>query len=89
MVTALVNLARFFSFLFYEESVGPLRRGFSPSHGRYLHTEHHKRRITTQTSMSQVGFESTIAVLKRAKTVHALDRAATVIGMYVCMFVYN
>jgi hypothetical protein len=30
--------------------------------------------------MPQVGFEPTILVFKRAKTVHALDRAATVIG---------
>jgi hypothetical protein len=29
--------------------------------------------------MPQVGFESTIPVFERAKTVHALDRAATVI----------
>jgi hypothetical protein len=32
-----------------------------------------------QTSMPRVEFEPTIPVLKRAKTVHALDRAATVI----------
>jgi hypothetical protein len=30
--------------------------------------------------MPQVGFEPTIPVFKRAKTVHALDHAATVIG---------
>jgi hypothetical protein len=30
--------------------------------------------------MPQVGFEPTIAVFERAKTVHVLDRAATVIG---------
>jgi hypothetical protein len=30
--------------------------------------------------MPQVGFEHTIAVLEWTKTVHALDRAATVIG---------
>jgi hypothetical protein len=30
--------------------------------------------------MPRVGFESTIPVFERAKTVHALDRAATVIG---------
>jgi hypothetical protein len=30
--------------------------------------------------MPQVGFEPMIPVLERAKTVHALDRAATVIG---------
>jgi hypothetical protein len=30
--------------------------------------------------MPQVGFESTIPAFERAKTIHALDRAATVIG---------
>jgi hypothetical protein len=30
--------------------------------------------------MPRVGFDPTIAVFKRAKTVHALDRAATVMG---------
>jgi hypothetical protein len=34
----------------------------------------------TQTSMPRVGFESTTPVFERAKTVHALDRTATVIG---------
>jgi hypothetical protein len=33
----------------------------------------------TQTSMSLVGFEPTIPLFERAKTVHALGRAATVI----------
>jgi hypothetical protein len=36
----------------------------------------------TQTSMPRMGFESTIPVFDRAETVHALDRAATVIGTY-------
>jgi hypothetical protein len=30
--------------------------------------------------MLQVGFEHTVQIFERAKTVHALDRAATVIG---------
>jgi hypothetical protein len=34
----------------------------------------------TQTSMPRVGFEPTTPVFERAKTVHALERAATVIG---------
>jgi hypothetical protein len=34
----------------------------------------------TQTSMPHAGFEATIPVFQRAKTVHALDRAATVTG---------
>jgi hypothetical protein len=33
--------------------------------------------------MSAVGFESRTPVFERAKTVHALDRAATVIGQYL------
>jgi hypothetical protein len=31
--------------------------------------------------MPQVGFEHTIPAFEQAKTVHALDRAATVIGL--------
>jgi hypothetical protein len=54
----------------FTQSVGLLGQGISPSQGRYLHTGHNKR---TQISMLQEVFE-------RAKTVHALDRAATVIG---------
>jgi hypothetical protein len=34
----------------------------------------------TQTSTPQVGFEPMIPVFERAKTVHALDRAAIAIG---------
>jgi hypothetical protein len=34
----------------------------------------------TQTSILQVGFESTTPVFERAKTDHALDRTVTVIG---------
>jgi hypothetical protein len=36
----------------------------------------------TQTSMPGVGFEPTIPAFERAKIVHALDRAATVIGTF-------
>jgi hypothetical protein len=36
----------------------------------------------TQTSMPQAGFKSTISVFERAKAVHALDHAATVIGRF-------
>jgi hypothetical protein len=34
----------------------------------------------TETSMPRVGFEPTTPMFERAKTVHALDRAATAIG---------
>jgi hypothetical protein len=33
--------------------------------------------------MPQVGFDPTIPVFERAKTVHVLDRVATVIGVKV------
>jgi hypothetical protein len=78
--TALVDLGPFFSFLIYTQSVGLLGRGISPPQGLYLHTEQHKHRINEQTSMPVVGFEPTIPVSEQAKTVHALDRAVTVIG---------
>jgi hypothetical protein len=34
----------------------------------------------TQTSMPRVGFETTIPVFEQVKTVHALERVATVMG---------
>jgi hypothetical protein len=39
----------------------------------------------TQTSMPRVGFEPMIPVFERAKKVHALDRAATVIGFIMTL----
>jgi hypothetical protein len=54
----------------------------SPSQGRYLNKEQRKTRNKRihQTSMPSVGFEPTIPAFERGKTVHALDRAATVTG---------
>jgi hypothetical protein len=39
--------------------------------------------------MPQVGFEPTAPVSERAKTVHGLDRAVTVIGIYTFSVDYN
>jgi hypothetical protein len=50
------------------------------SQGLYIHTEQHGINAQIQTSMPRVGFEPTIPVFEREKKVHALDRAATVIG---------
>jgi hypothetical protein len=44
------------------------------------HTEKPKQNKSTQTSMPPVGFKPTIPVFELAKTVHALDGAATLIG---------
>jgi hypothetical protein len=60
--------------------------------GLYLNTGQHKHGIkaythththTHQISMSCVGFDPTIPASERAKTVHALDRSATVTGNLV------
>jgi FAD synthase len=58
-------------------SVEHVGRVISPSQGRYLTQKQNKHK---QTSVPQVAFEPTIPVFERAKTVHVLDRAATVIG---------
>jgi hypothetical protein len=39
--------------------------------------------------MPSVGFEPTIAAFVRAKTIHALDRAATVIGNIPTLITYK
>jgi hypothetical protein len=60
----------FFQFLGpFTLSVGSLGRGISPSQGRYLHTVQHEQNKRKQISIPQVGFEPTIAVFERAKTV--------------------
>jgi hypothetical protein len=70
------NFSFHFSFFNLRQSVGLLGRGFSPSQGRYLtHTQKKHR----QTFMPWIEFEPTIPVLRRAKTVHVLDRTAAVI----------
>jgi hypothetical protein len=51
------------------KSVGLFGREISPLQGRYLHTRQHKLNERTQTSMPRLGFEPTIPVFERAKTV--------------------
>jgi hypothetical protein len=76
----LFDLGRFFSFLIYTQLVGLPGRGISRSQSLYLHRGQHKQNTHIHTSMSRVKFEPTTPVFERAKAVHALDRAATVIG---------
>jgi hypothetical protein len=38
--------------------------------------------------MLRVGFEPAIPVFGREKTVHALDRAPTVTGIFIYLFIY-
>jgi hypothetical protein len=76
-----VDLGRFFSFLIYTQGPTPWT-GDQPV-AKKLPT--HRTTLTqnkrTQTSMRRMGFDPTVPVFKWAKTVHAWDRAATVIGI--------
>jgi hypothetical protein len=70
----------FFSFLIYTQSVGLHGRVMSLSQGHCLHMTTPTQNKRTQTSMPGVVFGPTIPVFKQAKTVHALDCVAAVIG---------
>jgi hypothetical protein len=72
---------RFFSFLILH-TVGRTPWTVDQSVARPLptHRTTQTQNKRTQASMPPVGFESTIPVFERAKTVHALDLAATVSG---------
>jgi hypothetical protein len=48
--------------------------------GRGIKAATYTQNKRTQTSMHQVGFQPTNPVFERGKTVHALNRAAAVIG---------
>jgi hypothetical protein len=70
-----------FSFIIILQTVGLLGLVISSSQGLYLNTGQHEHRINTYTyqrSIPCVGFKPTIPAFERMKTVHALDRAATV-----------
>jgi hypothetical protein len=55
--------------------------GGSASHKTAPYTQNKRNtKKNAQTSMPRIGFEPPNPVFERAKTVHALDRVATVIG---------
>jgi hypothetical protein len=73
------------------QTVGLLGRVISPSQGLYLNTRQHKHRIniyTRQTFMPWVEFKPTIPASERTKTVHALDRSASVTGICIYTRIY-
>jgi hypothetical protein len=74
-------------FLIFSQSVGLIGWGGHPvARPLPAHRTSKTHNKLKQTSMPQVRFEPTIPVFERAKTVHALDRAATVTGgMAICM----
>jgi hypothetical protein len=79
----LLGLRRFFSFsILYKAGRTPWKGNQPVARSLAAHrtTQTHNKR--TQMSMPWVGFEPTISAFERANTVHALDRRATVIGIY-------
>jgi hypothetical protein len=82
LYSSLSGLGQFFSLLtFYTVGRTPPRTG-DQSFARALprHRTTQTQNKCTQTYMPQLGFEPTIPVFQRTKTVHTLDLAATVIG---------
>jgi hypothetical protein len=75
----------FFSFLIiFTQTVGLLGGVVSPSQSRYIHAGQHKHRINARTDIHALsGIQPTIPAFEGTKTVHALDRAVTVIGSYI------
>jgi hypothetical protein len=71
-----------FRFLNPIQLAGLFGRGISPSQGRYLPTGQHKHRINAHKHPCLEWDSNPRPVFVRAKTVHALDRVATVVGIY-------
>jgi hypothetical protein len=75
-----VGLDRFFSFLIYTIGGIPWTGNKPVTRPLHAHRTAQTQNGRTQISILQMGFEPTISVFELAKTVHALDRAAAVIG---------
>jgi hypothetical protein len=77
------TLAAFFGYLIvYTVGRAPWM-GISPSQDHCLYTGQHKQNKHTETSVSQMGFKPMTLAFKLGKTLHALDCAATVIGIII------
>jgi hypothetical protein len=65
--------------------VGLLGREIGPTQGLYLHASQHNTEKRGDTSMLRVGFEPTIPVFERPKTVRASDRSAIGTGSFLIL----
>jgi hypothetical protein len=70
---------RFYRILIYTQWAKLNGREISQSQGLYIHTGKYKEVKRTQIPMLRVGFEPTIPVSERVKTVHVVDLAGSVI----------
>jgi hypothetical protein len=81
LYSPLLGLGRFFSFLiFYTVGRAPWTGDQPTARPLPAHRTAQTQNKRTQTYMPQVGLKPMIPVFERPKTVHALGRAATVIG---------
>jgi hypothetical protein len=81
LYSPLLDLERFFGFMiFYTVGRTPWTGDQPIARPLPAHRTAQTKNKRTQISMPQVEFEPTTPVFERAKTVHTLDRAATVIG---------
>jgi hypothetical protein len=71
-------------FLDLRQSVGLLGWGISLTQGRYLHRTTQTLNKCRQTSMPWMGFKLMIPAFEQAKTFHASDHTAIVIGLQPC-----
>jgi hypothetical protein len=86
----LLSLGRFFSFLIlYTIGRTPWKGDKPVSRPLPTHRITQTQNERIQTSIPCVGFEPTIPVFERAKIVHTLDRAATVIGSQILEFLID
>jgi hypothetical protein len=84
--TVLVDLGRFLSVLIlYTVGRTPLTGDHPIARPLSTHRITQTQNKRTQTSIPRVGFEPTVPEFERAKTVHALERAATVIGNWLAL----
>jgi hypothetical protein len=83
LYSPLLCLGRFFGFLiFYTVGRIPWTGDQPVARPLPVHRAAQTEKKRTQTSMSQVGFEPTIPVFEKMKTVHALERMTTVTGNF-------
>jgi hypothetical protein len=90
LYSPLLGFGRFFSFfIFYTVSRTPLTGDQPIPRPLPAHRTTQTQTKRTQTLMPRVGFEPKIPVFERAKTVHAIDRATTVIGCLIDLCILN
>jgi hypothetical protein len=81
LYSPLLDFGRFFNFLiFYTVGRTPSTGDQPVARPLSAHRTAQTQNKRTRTSMPRVEFEPTIPMFERAKTVHALDCAATVMG---------